>query len=42
MEKMSPKEEEKESTLPHDWVKPLFNIEMIDLKNARRKISDKR
>lgn len=30
------------STLPHEWVKPIFNIEMIDLKSTRRKSSDKR
>jgi hypothetical protein len=34
--------EDKESTLPHEWIRPLFNIEMIDLKSARRKSSDKR
>lgn len=41
MEKISPIEED-ESTLPHDWTKSLFNIEMIDLKNTRRKSSDQR
>lgn len=40
MEKISPREE-KQSTLPHEWVKPLFNIEMIDLKSVKRKIHDK-
>ncbi len=26
-----------ESTLPHEWIRPLFNVEMIDLKNSKRK-----
>lgn len=29
--------EDKESTLPHEWIRSLFNIEMIDLKTAKRK-----
>lgn len=41
MEKVSPREEDY-STLPHEWEKPLFNIEIIDLKSIRRKITDKR
>lgn len=40
-ETISPREENY-STLPHEWIKPIFNKEMIDLKNNRRKSSDKR
>ena len=37
VEKISPREED-ESTLPHTWVKPLFDVEIIDLKSIKRKI----
>lgn len=33
--------EDDKSTLPHEWVRPLFNVEMIDLKGVKRKSSDK-
>jgi hypothetical protein len=29
--------EDKESTLPHEWIRPLFNMEIIDLKTVKRK-----
>ena len=32
--------EDKESTLPHEWIRPLFKIETIDLKGTKRKNSD--
>lgn len=31
-----------ESTLPHKWLIPLFNIEMIDLKTTKRKNYERR
>ena len=44
VERLSPSEEEKgkegeeeKSTLPHEWVKPLFEVEIIDLKNTKRR-----
>ena len=32
--------DDKESTLPHEWIRPLFNIEIIDLKTTKRKNYD--
>jgi hypothetical protein len=28
---------EEKSTIPHEWIRPLFNVEMIDLKTVKRK-----
>lgn len=36
MEKISPKEEDGYQTLPHDWVKPLFDKEIIELKSTKK------
>jgi hypothetical protein len=33
--------EDNDSTLPHEWIRPLFNLETIDLKSIKRKSSDK-
>ena len=33
--------EDNDSTLPHEWIRPLFNVETIDLKSIKRKSSDK-
>lgn len=29
--------EDKESTIPHEWIQPFFNVEIIDLKTTKRK-----
>jgi len=36
MEKITPKEEDGYQTLPHDWVRPLFDKEMIELKSTKK------
>lgn len=33
---------DKDSTLPHEWLIPLFNIEMLDLKTTKRKNYEQR
>ena len=33
--------EHNDSTLPHEWVRPLFNVEMIDLKSVKKRNSTK-
>ena len=43
VDRSSPSEEEEgeeeKSTLPHKWVKPLFDVEIIDLKDTKRRKS---
>jgi ribosomal protein S2 len=29
--------EDDKSTLPHEWIRPLFNVEMVDIKSVKRK-----
>jgi hypothetical protein len=34
--------EDNDSTLPHEWIRPFFDAETIDLKSVKRRNSDKR
>jgi hypothetical protein len=36
-EKLGATIDDDNSTIPHEWIRPLFNIEMIDLKTNKRK-----